>query len=108
MFAVVLIFFSGKSNVHIEVNRFVLLQINTIVAQAPIKALDFPLVQMSAKRYLVETENDGETMDTDEYGYGDQNRDEYAFEEASKRRRGKFFNKSPPSPPPPPENHTPW
>ena len=48
---------------------------------------------MSAKKYLVETEDDA-----DEYGYGDQTKDEEAFAESQMKKRGKAssFNKSPP------------
>ena len=34
---------------------------------------------MSTKQYLIETENDADSMDPDEYGYEDQNMDEEAF-----------------------------
>ena len=56
----------------------------------------FP-VQNHAKRFLIETEDDADALKSDEFGYGDQNKDEEAFKHAIKpRREGR--NRSPPKP----------
>ena len=51
------------------------------------KLLYFFPVQNSAKHFLIETEDDADAMNSDEFGYGDQNKDEDAFKHAIKPRR---------------------
>ena len=56
---------------------------------------------MSAKQYLIETEDDADAMNADEsnYGYREQNKDENAYKKAKFKKRAKpnsRLNKSPP------------
>ena len=69
---------------------------------------------MSAKQFLVETGDDAYSLDPDDssYGYEDQNKDEYAFDKAQEKKRGRpryHLNKSPPSTTPyTPYSKKPW
>ena len=63
------------------------------------KLLYFFPVQNSAKQFLIETKDDADAMNSDEFGYGNQKKDEdaFIFKQMSKNRKTGGGNRSPPN-----------